>query len=127
MQRGTGLFWPCPRAAGDKPRSLALLLLIHTLFPLLLVEGRGESPPQTTGLAARVKNLYAEENWDEILRLVPSSQDNPPELDYFRGMALAHKERWPEAREAFEAGQRNAPEDKRFPLELAGVAFKQND
>jgi tetratricopeptide (TPR) repeat protein len=96
------------------------------LFPLLLAEGRGEIPPPTTDLVTRVKNLYAEEKWDEILRLVPSSQDIPPELDYFRGMALSRKERWPEAREAFEAGQRNAPQDKRFPLELAGVAFKQN-
>ncbi len=46
--------------------------------------------------------------------------------DYFsRGMALARDGRWAEAREAFESGWKTAPDDKRFPGELAGLAFKQ--
>src|SRR6266852_2497976 len=47
--------------------------------------------------------------------------------DYERGMALARATRWIEAKEAFETGERQAPLDKRFPLELAGIAFKQGD
>jgi len=48
-----------------------------------------------------------------------------PDLDYYYGVALAHLERWVEAGRALSAGQRLASNDKRFPIELAGVAFKQ--
>ncbi|MGE5326102.1 MAG: tetratricopeptide repeat protein, partial [Deltaproteobacteria bacterium] len=47
------------------------------------------------------------------------------EVDYCRGMALARLQRWDEAKQAFERGRRKNPRDKRFPIELAGVAFKQ--
>jgi tetratricopeptide (TPR) repeat protein len=49
------------------------------------------------------------------------------DLNYYYGMALAHMERWDEARNALLAGAQLAPRDARFPVELAGVAFKQNN
>ncbi|MGE5646919.1 MAG: tetratricopeptide repeat protein [Acidobacteriota bacterium] len=49
------------------------------------------------------------------------------DLDYQRGMALAREQRWEEAEAAFREGARRAPADKRFPLELAGIAFKRRD
>jgi len=52
-------------------------------------------------------------------------QADSPDSDFARGMELARLERWDEARRAFETGQIKAPRDKRFPLELAGVAFKE--
>lgn len=66
----------------------------------------------------------AEGQWQAVTESVPASPDDPAELDYCRGMALARLERWREAREAFESGRKKAPSDKRFPLELAGIAFK---
>lgn len=45
--------------------------------------------------------------------------------NFERGMTLARDERWAEAEAAFEAGWKAAPNDKRFPIELAGLAFKQ--
>jgi len=48
-----------------------------------------------------------------------------PDVEYRRGLELARQERWDEARSAFLAGRRKAPRDKRFLVELAGVAFKQ--
>lgn len=75
-------------------------------------------------LLEAVKELAAREQWQAILDLVPDSPDNPPELDYRRGMALAALQRWPEARAALERGRAKAPQDKRFPIELAGIAFK---
>lgn len=45
--------------------------------------------------------------------------------DYDRGMALAQAQRWAEAERAFEDGWRLAPRDERFPVELAGIAYKQ--
>src|SRR5438093_3411146 len=122
----TGLSWQFPRAGADRARVLALLVLVHTLIPHLRAGPRQESPSPAQDLVARVKSLRAEEKWDEILQVVPASPNNPPDLDYYRGMALSRKERWQEAREAFEAGQKNAPEDKRFPIELAGVAYRQH-
>lgn len=61
------------------------------------------------------------------MRLVESSavSQRTAECDYEYGVALAHLGRWPEARKALLAGKRLAPGDKRFPIELAGVAFKQ--
>jgi tetratricopeptide (TPR) repeat protein len=49
----------------------------------------------------------------------------PADLVYWRAMALARAGDWPAARSALEAGAALAPRDKRFPIELAGVAFKQ--
>ena len=40
-------------------------------------------------------------------------------------MALAHLQRWDEARTALILGHRACPKQKRFPVELAGVAFQQ--
>ncbi len=40
---------------------------------------------------------------------------------------MARLEKWPESKLAFEAGLRKAPNDSKFLVELAGVAYKQND
>ncbi len=77
--------------------------------------------------ASRVALLYAQQRWQDVVDAVPPESEHPADLDYYRGMALARLERWADAEEAFKAGQRKAPRDKRFPLELAGVAFKRKD
>lgn len=75
---------------------------------------------------SNAQQLYQEKRWEEVVRLAQSSLDAPAEMDYYCGMALARLERWEEARAAFAQGERKQPDDKRFPLERAGVAFKQN-
>ena len=118
-------------------RSLAVVLC---LFPQQHAALKGGATPDQSGFARpqvspgsadllpTVKRLYGEKHWDEIARLAPvSSPDQPAELDYYRGMALARLERWKEAKEAFESGRQKQPQDKRFPTELAGVAFKQQN
>ena len=47
------------------------------------------------------------------------------DADYSHGMVLAQQGRWDEARAVFLRAQRQWPDDPRFPIELAGVAFKQ--
>jgi tetratricopeptide (TPR) repeat protein len=47
--------------------------------------------------------------------------------DLQRGLALASQSRWQEAAAALRAGQRLEPWNPRFPEELAGVAYRQND
>lgn len=55
-------------------------------------------------------------------------EENPEpsnELQYYRGLALGHLQRWDEARTVLLVGYQQNPRDKRFLIELAGVAFKQ--
>src|SRR6267142_3110189 len=78
-----------------------------------------------TDLAPTAKQLFEQERWTDLAQFLQQSPRNTADLDYYYGVALAHLERWAEAGKALSDGQRLAPTDKRFPVELAGVAFKQ--
>lgn len=71
------------------------------------------------------KKLFEQEHWQELTQLLEHVPRDSADLNYYYGVALAHLERLPEARSALQLGARLAPQDKRFPIELAGVAFKQ--
>jgi tetratricopeptide (TPR) repeat protein len=66
-------------------------------------------------------------HWQEAANLARGPAEQSPELDFLSGLALARLEKWSEAKLAFEAGSRKAPNDSRFLVELAGIAYKQND
>ncbi|HEY1270395.1 MAG TPA: tetratricopeptide repeat protein [Terriglobales bacterium] len=74
-----------------------------------------------------MRRLFAEQRWQELVRRVESSPQAGADMDYYYGSALAQLGRWEEARQALLRGANRAPSDKRFPIELAGVAFKQKD
>ena len=99
---------------------LWLLLSIGLASPLL---GQVSSTPDSP--AEKAKQLAAGQRWQEIVSLAESAPEPSPELDYYHGVALAHLERWDDARNALRRGARLRPGDERFPVELAGVAFKQ--
>jgi tetratricopeptide (TPR) repeat protein len=65
--------------------------------------------------------------WKEAVELSSGPADQPAELDFLRGLAYSRLEKWEEAKSAFETGARKAPTDSRFPIELAGIAYKQRD
>jgi hypothetical protein len=71
------------------------------------------------------QQLFQQERWQQLADLAPGALPRSAEFDYEQGMAFAHLERWEEARAALREGSRLAPRDKRFLIELAGVAFKQ--
>ncbi|HEV2417914.1 MAG TPA: hypothetical protein VGX94_08925, partial [Terriglobia bacterium] len=71
------------------------------------------------------KRLYAAGRWKDVVCLTPIRPGDPAEIDYYRGMALARLKRWALAKESFQRGCKKAPSDKRFPTELAGVAFAE--
>jgi len=75
--------------------------------------------------APTAKQLFEQERWSDLAQLLQQSPRNSADVDYYYGVALAHLERWAEAGKALSDGLRLAPNDKRFPIELAGVAFKQ--
>jgi len=76
---------------------------------------------------AEAQNAFDAGRWDEAVRLAQGPADPSPDLDFVAGLALARMERWSAARLVFEAGVQKAPNDSRFRVELAGIAYKQKD
>lgn len=97
-------------------------MLLCGLLRLSAQTGPGEVPS-----ADEVRQLANEQRWEEVVRLLGRLQSRSADLNFYYGTALARLQRWQEAESAFQAGFRLAPYDPRFPVELAGVAFKQQN
>ena len=80
-----------------------------------------------TDPSSAAKELFEKERWLELVQLLETAPRASSDLNFYYGVALAHLERWEEARNALMAGEKLAPRDSRFPVELAGVAFKQKN
>src|SRR5580765_6764524 len=91
---------------------------------LLCLRLAAQIAPSEPPSAEQVRQLAAEGRWQDIAQLVAPPQSRSADLHFYYGTALAHLERWQEAKDVFRAGARMAPTDSRFPIELAGVAFK---
>lgn len=76
---------------------------------------------------ASAQQLFAQERWAELVDGLSTVSPRSAEQEYEYGVALARLKRWKDARSALLHGNRLAPGDKRFPIELAGVAFSQKD
>ena len=74
---------------------------------------------------ARIQQLFQQQNWPEIVRLAQPMPSRSPDVNFDYGLALAHLDRLKEAHDTLLAGARQCPSQKRFPIELAGVAFEQ--
>jgi tetratricopeptide (TPR) repeat protein len=72
-----------------------------------------------------VGQLAAQGRWHEIVALLGPLRSRTADLNFYYGTALARLELWQEAENAFQVGLHLAPNDPRFPVELAGLAFKQ--
>jgi tetratricopeptide (TPR) repeat protein len=98
-------------------------------FLLILAVGSFTLHAQTStsdpNRLARIKQLLAEERWQEIVRLAEAEVVRTPDLNYYYGIALGHLGRWGDAERALQQGFKQQPGDKRFSLELAGIFFKQ--
>ncbi len=84
-----------------------------------------QTPPAELPSAEQARQLAAEQRWQDIALLLGPMLSRSADLNFYYGTALARLERWQEAENAFQAGLRLAPNDPRFTIELAGVAFKQ--
>ena len=76
---------------------------------------------------ARAQQLYSGGKWAETIAVWRGLPASPPSMDYYAGMAFARLGNFIEARTALEAGRRKDPADKRFPIELAGLAYQRHD
>lgn len=71
-----------------------------------------------------IQQPFHDKNWAEVVRLVAQLPARSADVNFAYGMALAHLQRWDEAHAALLAGHRECPQQERFPVELAGVAFE---
>jgi tetratricopeptide (TPR) repeat protein len=74
---------------------------------------------------SEVQALVAQHDWAGVVRIAGPLASRSADLNFDYGIALAHLQQWPEARGALMAGARQCPGQKRFAIELAGVAFEQ--
>jgi len=98
-----------------------VFLLLLSRFP---IPGFAQIPPPDD-YVVRIKQLFEEKRWDDLVQEVESSSAHGVEIDYYYGSALAQLGRWDQARTVLLAGRLQQPNDERFPIELGGVAFKQ--
>jgi len=97
-------------------RALTVCLIVLLCSPLLIAQ---------PGSISVIQQLADQERWQEVIAAVDKSGEHSPDAQYLKGTALSHLGRWEEARAAFESCAKQRPNDKRFPQELAGVAFQQ--
>ncbi len=109
-------------------RRFCYLVLIFLPIPSIRADSLGRKAYcGNTDPVSCAGRLLADGRYQTVTEIFPAAPGNSADLDFCRGMALAGLGRLEEARRALEAGQEKASSDKRFPLELAGVAFKLGD
>lgn len=106
---------------GARLRLRAILFIIaFSAFPL-------RAQPALSDHIIEIKQLLAEERWEEVVRIAEVEDERSADLNYYYGTALARLMRWDEAQKAFQNGLSQYPGDKRFSLELAGVCFRRKN
>jgi tetratricopeptide (TPR) repeat protein len=91
-----------------------------------VVARAAQAAPQQ-GESARIRELCVQLRWVDVVTEAKAIPHRDPETNFCYGSALAQLNRWDEARAVFLEGRRDAPQDARFPIELAGVAYKQKN
>ncbi|MFZ0632695.1 MAG: tetratricopeptide repeat protein [Acidobacteriaceae bacterium] len=72
-----------------------------------------------------IQQKFQQQDWAGVVGLAKTLPALAPDDDFALGMAQARMGRLPDAERALRAGERQCPQDKRFPTELGGVAFEQ--
>ena len=81
--------------------------------------------PSESSTDSELQQLYTENRWADIITLAQSTDTPSAQVQYYFGIALAQSGDWERAKQVFLEGRRLYRQDKRFPIELAGVEFKQ--
>jgi tetratricopeptide (TPR) repeat protein len=94
---------------------------------LVFVLGCGDARAQCAAAPepSPVQALFEQQDWAGVVRAAGAMRARSADANFDYGMALAHLGRLSEARNALLSGARECPGEKRFPIELGGVAFEQ--
>jgi len=114
----------------DAARSSPALRTLISLASLLLfssILASQSNPDSTQSLAAHLEQLSKQQRWMEIVGLTERAPTSSADTEYYRGLALAQLGAVGRAELVFRKGIRLYPFDKRFPIELAGIEFKQKN
>src|SRR5258707_14288982 len=117
MERHRALDVACRTA---KRRLIFFLLLF--LFPAPALAQTSDAAGEKL---SEIRKIYEAGNWDGVVRAVAQSPEASADLLLYGGLALAHFQRWEEAKAAFAAGRAKAPGDPRFLIELGGIAYRE--
>jgi tetratricopeptide (TPR) repeat protein len=101
-------------------RSVAAVLLF--CLPLCAQSASSGSPQSSV---ETIRRLYQAGHWRQVVRDVPATPDQPPQLALYRGLALAQLGQLAAAERQFRMAAAAYPRDARFPVELAGIAYRQ--
>jgi len=112
-------------AAGTSQKGRVILSLLAAL--LLASPAFAQNPTADETRLAAARAAFDLGRWEATVTIARGPADQSAELDFLAGLALARLEKWPEAKLAFDAGLGKAPGESKFLVELAGVAYKQND
>jgi tetratricopeptide (TPR) repeat protein len=106
-------------ARGSAIRTVVVAILIFPLWTF------GQNTAPGPEYKDHIRQLFEQSRWQEIVQTIQARPTGDADLDYYYGSALGQLGRWDDARRTLLAGYQIAPQDKRFPIELAGVVFKQ--
>ena len=106
--------------AARRASNIRALILIFALA----ISARAQT---NDDLLLRLKSLQDRHQWQEIVDTLVKTPTRTADIDYIYGLALANLGRMDDARGAFLDGQKLAPGESRFLIELAGIAFKQKN
>ena len=105
--------------------------LVRTLAVVLFLGSTGAiSNAQSAGAnagSADIQQLFEQQHWNEVVLRSELLSSRNADVEYYYGSALAHLGRWYDAAQAFQRGLKLTPHDKRFPVELGGVAVRDDD
>jgi tetratricopeptide (TPR) repeat protein len=113
------------RALDVAGRAAKFRLIFFLLLLFLPMRAMAQNAVPAAENRSEIKKLYEAGNWEGVARAIAESPAQPPDLSLYRGLALAHLQRWDEAKAAFAAGRAKAPGDPRFLIELAGIAYRE--
>jgi len=111
--------------AAGRPRGKRVIALV-----LFFAVCAGAAFPEDNPIQERilaVKALYDGKHWEEVVAATQDAPPTPGDFGLYRGLALAHLERWEEAQKALEASLSRNPSDTRLMTELAGLAYRRKD
>src|SRR5438552_14236929 len=94
-------------AAGSSRKGFVIFFLAAVLALRFPAFAQDSASDQARLPAAQ--SAFDAGHWEEAAKLARGPADQSPDFDFLAGLALAHLEKWDEAKLAFDAGFRKAP------------------